>query len=157
MSLVMFFSVALVLILYFSVTSRTLHLYEGIIIWSFLIFIQNNFIWVVSLNLKLFTMSPTVKDHFVRNSIESIIVPLIVMLFLEGNSKPRKKFIKILYWLSAICFITGVEYVAAYFKVIVHSSRWMMIWSFTFSSSVVLLSFVLFKVIRRSAQKDVMV
>jgi hypothetical protein len=102
-------------------------------------------------------MSPTVKDHFIKNSIYSIIIPLIVMLFLEGISKPRKKFIKTLYWLITICFITGVEYVAAYFKVIVHSSRWMMIWSFTFSASVVLLSFVLFKVIRRIARKDLMV
>lgn len=95
MTLTLFFSVSLVLFILFVVTPKHLHLFEILLMWLLLIFIQNNLITLVALNTNLIKLSEKkqmvltlLNNLFLLSTNEFICLPIKV-----GNSRIRFRLI----------------------------------------------------------------
>ncbi|MDF2962517.1 MAG: hypothetical protein K0S39_4252 [Paenibacillus sp.] len=155
MAIIIFGSLAILLATSFAVTKRKIHLFEGIVLWCFLLSIQNNFVWLFSLNFKLVELSRDITNYLAYDSIRSVIVPLLTILFLELNLYVNEVWKKTLSWAGIIMLLVGIEYMAELLDILVHSEEWKLWWSFANWTSNVGLSFAVHKSIRYVARKDV--
>jgi hypothetical protein len=156
-AIVVFFSISILFILSFSVTRRRTHLFEGIIMWCFLVNLQGIYIGVLSNDFKLFVISNKIGNFMAYCVCRNVIVSLSMILFLELNSLVHKIWKKSLYLLGYILFLVGLEYFAELLEIIHHSEKWKLWWSFAHWTIVILLSFVVHKVVRHIVQKEVAV
>ncbi|MFD2446904.1 CBO0543 family protein [Bacillus sp. CGMCC 1.16607] len=154
MALIIFGSISILFLISFSVTKRKIHLFECIILWGFILSLQNNYIWLTGINLKLLTLPTNLQNHWAYISVRSVIVPIVIMLFLEQTPTFEETWKKILYWLGTISILVGIEYLTDLFKIIHFSEKWKFGYSFANWSSVVLFSFLIHKLIRHFARKD---
>ncbi|WP_134682630.1 hypothetical protein [Brevibacillus migulae] len=146
---------ALFLLLSFAVTKRGLHLFEGIIIWVFLLFIENNVLWLVCMNAKLIEMTKQELDFVALDALRSVIVPLLTILFLEKVSIRERKSGQVRDWIGIVFLLFGIEYAADFLGLLQHISTWQWWWSFSWWAAFVLLSYAMHRLIRRIAKKDV--
>lgn len=153
MAAVVLLSIAFLVLLTFSVTKRKIRLFEGIIVWCTLQIIQNNSIWIFGLNMKLMELPTNLRDYVAYDSIRSIIVPIVIMLFLEtvSISALRKKIVS---WLVVVALLVGIQYFAQWMKVLALSDRWKLWMSFADWTHVLVLAYVIFLWIRRIERKE---
>ncbi|CAG7627174.1 hypothetical protein PAECIP111802_01326 [Paenibacillus allorhizosphaerae] len=112
-AIVVFWSLSILLIVAFSFTRRRLHLFEGIVQWCFLLCLQNNFIWLMCLNLKLVELSQNLLNYWAFDSIRSVIAPLAMIYFLELNDGLNSVWTKAICWagmLAAMIMFIAVKY-----------------------------------------------
>ncbi|MDQ0113730.1 hypothetical protein [Paenibacillus harenae] len=155
MALVVFCSISVLLLLSYSVTKRRLHLFERIVIWVFVLLLQNNFIWMMGLNYKLVELSHHWLQFLVYDSIRSIIVPICMMLYLELHEYLDRKRTKGLIGVLFIMGFVGIEYLAEWLGVLSHSGNWSVWYSVANWVFNVLLTLLVFKRIRFMARKEV--
>jgi hypothetical protein len=156
MAIVVFWSISVLYILCFSVTRRSIHLFEGIVIWSFLIHTQYIFVGLC-FNYNLVQFPPKLDEFLAYYSIRGVIIPLSIILFLELNGSVNGIWKKSFCWVGIILLLFGIEYFAELLKAIGHSEKWKLWWTFSFYTTLVLLTFMVFKWVRRIARREVII
>lgn len=157
MAIVIFLSISILFVVSVSATRRSIHLFEGIILWCFLLHIHNNFVGIVGIDYRLFTISNKPGNFFSYDIIRTVIVPLSIILFLELNSSIYGTWKKLLCWFGIIHLLIGVEYFAEMLGVLSYSEKWSLGWSYVSWTATVLLAFWFHKLIRYIARKEVII
>lgn len=155
MALTVLGSISVLFIISLYATRRKMHLFVRIIMWCFIISIQNNNIWLLSLNYKLFNLPQTNLNYFAFDCIRSIIVPFSIILFLECISVINSVGKKVFYGIITVLILVVVEYGAEQLGALHHSEKWLLWFSFANWSSIVFLSSVVHKLVRGVATRDV--
>jgi hypothetical protein len=153
MAAVVLLSIALLVLLTFSVTKRKIRLLEGIIVWCTLQILQNNSIWLFGMNMKLMELPANMRDFVAYDSIRSIIVPIVIILFLEAVSTGVFR-TKIVSWLVVVSLLTGIQYFAQWMKILVLGEEWKLWMSIADWTHIVVLTYLIFVWIRRLARKE---
>lgn len=154
MALTVFGSISVLLLLSIVVARRKIHLFEGIILWSFIVSLQNCLIWMMSLNYKLFELSHNLANFWAFDCIRSVIAPVSIMIFIQQLTLVTNTWRKMLYGIKLILILVGSEYAAELLHVIHYSEQWKMWWSFAIWTSIVLFSCVIHKYVSSVARKD---
>lgn len=157
MAIVIFLSISILFVVSALVTRRSIHLFEGIILWCFLLHIHNNFVGIVGIDYQLFTISEKTENFLSYDLIRTVIVPLSIILFLELNSSMHELWKKLLCWFMIIHLFIGIEYFSAMLGVLSHSKKWNVGWSYISWTATVLLAFWFHKLIRYIARKEVII
>lgn len=153
MAAVVLLSIALLVLLTFAVTKRKIRLLEGIIVWCTLQILQNHSIWLFGMNMKLMKLTTNMRDYVAYDSIRSIIIPIVILLFLETVSEGAL-WKKIVSWLAVVSLLTGIQYFAHWMKLLVFSDRWKLWMSIADWTQIVALTYILYLWIGHLARKE---
>jgi hypothetical protein len=155
MAIVVFGSISVLFLLTFSITKRRLHLFEGMCIWCFILHLQNIFLGVAGIDFGLLKLSRKLVNFFPYDSIRGVIVPLLILFFLEQSSSESGLWRKTVCWVSVILLLVGIDYLAERLDVLSHSEKWKLWWSFAYYTALVTLAFMVQRLIRHIARREV--
>ncbi|MCD9024111.1 hypothetical protein [Cohnella silvisoli] len=139
MTVTVFLSVALIAMIGFITVPKKLHSLEILFVWMLFIFVQANYVFVVSLNLKRVEYSMQLEKFWSYIIGIFILNPLLIMGMLLMYVACRK-------WLTRACWIiifagllTCLEYAEERFGVLTHND-WTIPWSYLIWLSMLLLA-----------------
>lgn len=108
---------------------NNLALLEIMTIGAFVSTINQNFIDIVSANLKLIHITEQQQMFWSSLLISSFLSPLVIILFIDYYSESRTSLQKLCLFLIWVMLLTGIDYMAK-FVGIVHFHNWRFWWSF---------------------------
>ena len=155
MAITVFTSIAIILLLSFSVTRRRLHLFEGIIVWAFLLHIHNNLIGIAGMDFGLILLSTRPDLYAAYCMIRTFIVPIMIFLFLEMNVTVSGIWRRLLGWGVFIHLFLLIQYIAERLDIVRHGEKWNVGWSYVMWGGIMLLTYAFHKWIRQLARKEV--
>ncbi|MBB6694861.1 hypothetical protein H7B90_26030 [Cohnella xylanilytica] len=152
--LILFWSAAVLLLLSFFITRRRIGLLEGIVLWCFLLGIQNQYIWITELNLRWVQVSDQWMGALAYDGIRSAIVPFSMMLALEWSDRLPGR-LRPLVWVGFGSLFAGIEIAAESLGVVIYGEKWKLWWTFAVWTAVAVLSAAALSLVRSLARKDV--
>lgn len=155
MAIAVFGSAAVLLVLSYSVMNHRIHLFEGILIWVFIILVQNHFLWLMGLNNKLLEPTGDWLLFLVYDVVRSILVPLGMILFLEVHERLNRIGMRLLNGVLFLSVFAGMEYAAIALDILILSDEWKLWYTAANWSLNMVLTLLYFQWIRSIARKEV--
>lgn len=136
MSLVIFSSISLLAVIYFTVKPKNLTPLELAMIMILVVYLDSNIMDIIMLNLDRIILSDHRHDHISFYCTFTLLYPLMIAWNLDHISSARSKSFKIFFALLTISSITGFESLSRYVKVVKYSDwnwrfdfvQWLSIW-----------------------------
>ncbi|WP_042354060.1 hypothetical protein [Bacillus rubiinfantis] len=140
MSFVIFSTICLLAVIYFTVMPKNLYAIELAMILFVVVFVDSNWMDLAILNLHRFKLPDSHSEIFSFYCTFTILYPLIVGWSIDRISSLKQSWLKILIAVFSIFLITILETLTRYLNVITYLDwswqwslfQWLVIWLFSF-------------------------
>jgi hypothetical protein len=142
-ALSVYLSISIMALISFCTTSKKLHLYQILFLWMGIVFFDDLYFSMTSLNLEIVKPSYTVTNTVIRNLGLYVLTPIIVIWGFDFAARCKTKAHKGIWLLFTIGIMLGLEYSLAETKVLLYPDYWKAWWSLSEMVALLLLSYAL--------------
>jgi hypothetical protein len=136
-------SFAIMALISFCTSPKKLHLYQILFIWMGIVFFDDLYFTMTSLNAEIVKPSYTVANTVIRNLSLYVLTPIIMIWGLDFAARSRTKSAKGLWLLLIIALMLGLEYSLSVTKVMHFPPYWKAWWSMLEMIALLLLSYTI--------------
>lgn len=146
-------AITIIISYFFFFQRKKLSFIQNSIIYMVMTMVTTNFITITVLNLKLIK---TTENHFLFIVIplyRDAIIPLLVLIFVNGFFKSSSLKLKIFYFISIFTNLNGIEALLVYFNVLEYT-KWNFFYAAIVNFSYLLIGLGLTKIVWHAKQKE---
>jgi len=154
MGISIFYIIIISLIIAFVCIRKRMHLFEILFLWMALMFIEQNFVTIVNLNLKLVKTQERFDIYWVMAASRLLLNPLLIIWYIElCFTKPRTILFRGIFALLLIFLLVSRELVAEHFAFFKYTG-WKPWWSGGAYTASILIAVLLYKWFHRMIFKE---
>jgi hypothetical protein len=155
MILSIFLSATLILLIFYAVAPKRLHLFEILFCWMVFLFLHGTVMAHAMLNYKTIQLNPNIYLVWTFFFNRFLLMPLLIVWLMDLYSSIRSFIIKSILTVVFISFLVGIEFSSDRLQIIRHVENWRVWWSIIIWVSLILSVYILMRWFRNILKKEV--
>jgi hypothetical protein len=142
------------LLFFFRYERKSIHVLEILTYWLVATILFQNYSAFFTMNLKYMIVPEQLGLELAHLLNRTVLYPVIVLIYLNRYAAMSGRSTRLLWTLSAILFLTGLEWLADWTDVLRHTREWQLWWSFAWWSLYLLLLLAVYQAFRTKLTKE---